>query len=454
MLGLVLGVDLNMYNIPLIFFLLRFCFLLIWRFLINCVEIHEIVFLNSNIITLLTPEELRLVAINRGAEPSRIALSIKAAADVRPSVVAQQVDAYNRLVAKVPSWAKHEGLQFPFPVAIQQCSSEPLARFRQNLIEGDSLVDLTGGLGVDCFFMGQGMSRAVYVDASPDAVDAARHNFGVLGASNTDFVCSTAEEFLENSEASSVKFDNIFIDPSRRSSSGGRVFKLEDCSPDVTTIAPLMLRVADTVYIKLSPLLDISQVISRLPCVSDVYAIGHASECKDLLVVLKAGLDVHSEPVIHAQMLSDDGGPVSPVSYCAGEEKRCVTRMAERLPSVGEKLFVPSPAVMKAAPFSLLTNLYDVEMLGCGTHVYVGHKDITDFPGRRFEIVAVYDLSKRSIGELRKAFPSAAVAVRNFPMSADELRKKLKIGESSMIFLFGVSAYGGKQLLLVCHKLS
>ena len=403
---------------------------------------------------MLTPEELRLVAVNRGAEPSRIALSVKAAADVRPMVVAQQVDAYNRLVSKVPTWAKQDGLQFPFPVAIQQCSSEPLARFRQKIIEGESLADLTGGLGVDCYFMGRNMRRVVYVDAHPDAVEAVRHNYSVLGVSNTDFVNSTAEEFLKTWEEASVRFDNIFIDPSRRSSSGGRVFRLEDCSPDVTTIAPSMLRVADTVYIKLSPLLDISQVISQLPCVSDVYAIGHATECKDLLVVLKSGQDAHSEPIIHAQMLSDDGEPVSPISFCQSEEKSAVARLADHLPSVGEKIFVPSPAVMKAAPFSLLTNIYDLVMLGSGTHIYLGQNDIADFPGRRFVIVGVFDLSKSSVGELRKAYPTAAVAVRNFPMSADVLRKKLKIGESSQNFLFGVSAASGKPQLIVCHKLS
>ena len=403
---------------------------------------------------MLTPEELRLVAVNRGAEPSRIALSVKAAADVRPMVVAQQIDAYNRLVSKVPTWAKQDGLQFPFPVAIQQCSSEPLARFRQKIIEGESLADLTGGLGVDCYFMGRNMRRVVYVDAHPDAVEAVRHNYSVLGVSNTDFVNSTAEEYLKACEEASVRFDNIFIDPSRRSSSGGRVFRLEDCSPDVTTIAPSMLRVADTVYIKLSPLLDISQVISQLPCVSDVYAIGHATECKDLLVVLKSGQDAHSEPIIHAQMLSDDGEPVSPISFCQSEEKSAVARLADHLPSVGEKIFVPSPAVMKAAPFSLLTNIYDLVMLGSGTHIYLGQNDIADFPGRRFVIVGVFDLSKSSVGELRKAYPTAAVAVRNFPMSADELRKKLKIGESSQNFLFGVSAASGKPQLIVCHKLS
>ena len=403
---------------------------------------------------MLTPEELRLVAVNRGAEPSRIALSVKAAADVRPMVVAQQVDAYNRLVSKVPTWAKQDGLQFPFPVAIQQCSSEPLARFRQKIIEGESLADLTGGLGVDCYFMGRNMRRVVYVDAHPDAVEAVRHNYSVLGVSNTDFVNSTAEEYLKTCEEASARFDNIFIDPSRRSSSGGRVFRLEDCSPDVTTIAPSMLRVADTVYIKLSPLLDISQVISQLPCVSDLYAIGHATECKDLLVVLKSGQDAHSEPIIHAQMLSDDGEPVSPISFCQSEEKSAVARLADHLPSVGEKIFVPSPAVMKAAPFSLLTNIYDLVMLGSGTHIYLGQNDIADFPGRRFVIVGVFDLSKSSVGELRKAYPTAAVAVRNFPMSADELRKKLKIGESSQNFLFGVSAASGKPQLIVCHKLS
>lgn len=368
-------------------------------------------------------------------------------------MVAQQVDAYNRLEGKVPAWASYDGLVFPFPVAIQQCSSEPLARFRKALAaDAKTVIDLTGGLGVDCYFMGQGKERVAYVDASEEAVSAAKHNFAILGVKNTVFVNQTAEKYVDLLIETGGKADLIFIDPSRRGAHGERVYKLQDCAPDVTRLAPLMVKVADRVMIKLSPLLDISQTLTQLPNATDIYAIGHGSECKDIVVCLAANSEGGGCPTVHAVTLNDDGAPTTHISFTHREEHAAVCNVATTSPTTGDYIFVPSAAIMKAGPFNILSAQYGAKLIARDTHIYCSDTDIADFPGRRFKVSGAFDLSKRSIAELRKTTASASIAVRNFPLTTDALRKKLKLGESSEHFLFGVTDCDGRPLLLLCAK--
>lgn len=402
---------------------------------------------------MLTDEERRLVAENRGHDPAKLALSLRGSAVVRPALVAQQVDAYNRLGGKVPSWAGYDGLEFPFPVAIQQCSSEPLARFRKALAgDAKSVIDLTGGLGVDCYFMGQGRESVTYVDASSEAVSAAQWNFAILGVRNTAFVNQTAEKYVDLLVEQGRRADLIFIDPSRRGVNGERVYKLQDCAPDVTKLAPLMMEVADRVMVKLSPLLDISQTLAQLPNATDIYAIGHGGECKDIVVCLAANSKDCDSQTIHAVTLNDDGQCATHIRFSRSEECATVGDIATSAPTAGDYLFVPSAAIMKAGPFNILSAQYGAKLIARDTHVYTSDADIVDFPGRRFKVTGAFDLSKRSIAELRKTTGSASIAVRNFPLAADALRKKLKLGESSEHFLFGVTGSDGRPLMLLCAK--
>ncbi len=402
---------------------------------------------------MLTEEEQKLVSENRGKDPARIALSVRPSETVRPSVVAQQVDAYNRLADKVSTWAKKDGLLFPFPVAIQQCSSEPLARFRESLTWGcDTLIDLTGGLGVDCYFMGLEKSHVTYVDKSPEAVEAAKHNYEILGVTNTTFVNSSAEDYIKKCIKEGITADVVFVDPSRRSQTGERVFMLNECSPDVSELCPQLLKIGKKVIIKLSPLLDISLTTSQLSNVVDVYVIGYGPECKDLMVCLKAEIDEDRERLVHAVAINKNGELVSDIAFSPQEEKEVKAELLPRLPYPGERLYVPHAAVMKAGPFATLGQMFELKMLGNGTHIYTSQFDVPSFPGRKFVVEGIYDLSKQSLKKLREVTTSASIAVRNFPLTAEALRKKIKFGESSAHFLFGVTAYGGQQVLILCTK--
>ena len=391
-----------------------------------------------------TPDEQKLIWEFRGQEPHGVALRLRKSHTVRPSFVAEQVGGWNRLAVKVPMWAEHDGLYFPFPVAIQQCSSEAVARWRAGLVGGGSLLDLTGGLGVDCFFMGRNAESVTYVDADARAVAAAQNNFSRLGVTNTSFVCSTAEDFLTTSNA---HYDTIFIDPSRRSNDGGRVFRVADCSPDVEKWAGRMLELADVVIIKLSPLLDVSLLVGQLPSVADVYALGAGGECKDLVVRLMRGCV--GEPRLHAVSVSD-GGEGEDFAFTKREEEEAEPCVAD---AIADYLFEPSPQFMKMSPFKLLGQRYGVRALSSSTHIFTNSADVPYFPGRRFRVEAVYENGKKGFAALKKATDRAAIAVRNFPISAEALRAKLKMKEDDSSFVFGVTLKSGEQKLVLCRRL-
>lgn len=391
-----------------------------------------------------TPDERKLIWEFRGKEPHGVALRLRKSDTVRPSFVAEQIGGWNRLTAKVPSWAGCEGLLFPFPVAIQQCSSEAVARWRSSLVSGGRHVDLTGGLGVDCFFMGGKAESVTYVDADERAVAAALHNFSLLGVTNTTFICKTAEDFLTDS---GFHFDSIFIDPSRRSPSGGRVFRIADCAPDVEQWAARMLEVADVVLIKLSPLLDVSIILRQLPCVTDIYALGANGECKDLVVRLSQ--DRTGEARCHAVAVADDGTGQD-FHFLKSEEDAAPQEIADGILSY---IFEPSPQLMKMSPFKLIGSRYGVRPLSAATHVFTSDVDVPDFSGRRFRVEAVFDSGKKGIAALRKSTGSASIAVRNYPIGAEALRSKLKMKEDDNTFVFGVTLGGGEQKLVLCHRL-
>lgn len=394
----------------------------------------------------ISKAEADLVRKFSGQDPRSVALRLKRTDDVRPNVVAEQVDGANRLRTKVPSWHSVGGLLFPFPVAIQQCSSEEVARWRSSLVVGDSLVDLTGGLGVDCFFMGQGVRSVTYVDADWRAVEAARRNFASLGRADVRFVRSTAEDYLEALSASGQRVGTLFVDPSRRTTAGGRLVRVSDCSPDVSRLADKMLAAADVVLVKLSPLLDVSSLLTQLPGVSDVYAVGCAGECKDLVVRMSARKTV-SLPTMHAVYI---GGAAEEFSFSQDDERGAVASFA--IPQPGWHLFEPNPTLMKMGPFKLIGERFGARAISASSHLYVAEADIPFFPGRRFRIDAVYDGGRGGRKVLRSDVSHASVAVRGFPMSAEALRSQLRLKDGGGAYVFGVTTDNGDLRLALCHR--
>ena len=144
------------------------------------------------------------------------------------------------------------------------------------------MVDLTGGMGVDCYFLSQQFQSTAYVEKLPHLVELAKHNFAILNP-KVEVYNDDAEAFLKQMPS----VDVIYIDPARRDTKGQKTVSIHDCTPDVSLLQQNLFGKAHQVLIKLSPMLDISLALSDLQHVKSVHVVSVANECKELLFLLE-----------------------------------------------------------------------------------------------------------------------------------------------------------------------
>ena len=353
----------------------------------------------------------------------------------------QQIEGRQTARRKLPAWAANDGIVYPPHLSLEQCSSEATARYKASLVSGDSLVDLTAGFGVDCYFMAQAFRHAVAVELQHHLCEIAKYNFHLLNCDKIEVINGDAETYLNQMKPTDV----IFIDPARRDTAGRRTYGIADCTPDVTHLAPTLLEKARTVMIKLSPMLDISQVIATLPCVTDVHIVSVAGECKELLVLMSA--TSIGNVVIHC---INDG---KTFDFHCNDEVGNITFWNEQC-ETARFVYEPNASIMKAGCFNQVANHYGVTPVSSDSHLFVSDKCVDELPGRTFVIDAITMMNK---GELKKSLEGithANVAVRNFPMRADELQKRLRLKDGGNTFIFGTTTASGRHIIMLCHKIS
>ncbi len=329
---------------------------------------------------------------------------------------------------------------FPTALSAEQCTSDILADFHASLIRpGDTLLDLTCGLGIDVYHAACRASEVTAVDMNPEITEAVIHNAAALGHDNITAVTADCREFIKNTDK---HYDVVFIDPARRGTNGERIYRLADCSPDVTSMLGDIAAVSNRLIVKASPMLDITQVLRELPDTTDIYVTGTSTECKEIVADITFDNRHSSEPVIHVMT------PLYDFSFTQSEEASATPDY--ELPAAGEYLYEPGAAVMKAAPFRLLSQRYGLKKLHPNTHLYHSAARITDFPGDTWHIDRVADFSSHEIKAISRQYDRLNIATRNFDMPADTLRKKLKVKDGGTQRLIAATlADNSKAMLLL-----
>ena len=282
-------------------------------------------------------------------------------AKVDMTLALRQIEARQLLRKKVPSWSANDELLFPARLSIEQCSSEATAQYKASLMQGTTFADLTGGLGVDCFFISQYFQHADYVEASPELCVLAEHNFVALGVSETRNLtihCASAEDYL----CHCTPLDCIFIDPARRDTHGRKVVSIADCTPNIVELQELMFQKTRRIMVKLSPMLDISQALKELKHVKEVHVVAVENECKELLFIMEPEFD--GEPVFTCVNLHSDQPSVS---FTQEEERTASLQLAEE---PRHYLYEPNTAIMKGGCYRLLTQRLDLLKLHRNSHLY------------------------------------------------------------------------------------
>ena len=359
-----------------------------------------------------------------------------------------------KLREKVPQWYAVPSLRFPLRVSGEQCSSAETARYKAAVAAASAkgcLADLTGGLGVDSWAFAQVFDRVLYNEMRPELANAARHNFAALGLSSVTVSCAELVAGKLPLILGSFHPDILFLDPARRASDGRKVFRLEDCQPDVLQLLPELLSACPLVLLKLSPMADISLVCKQLGCVKAVHVVGAEGECKELLLLLERDyvgpytLTVYSNGAVAEITKTSDpvGGDVLP-------DPSVVMPVPDRASPAW--LFEPGKALLKAGAFTWPCR-FGLQKLGLHTHAYVSAQPVETLRpfGKWYQILEVVALNNRSGKELGKKYPRAEVTARNLPLTSEQLRAKLGVKSGGAVHIFGLHTdTPSANLIFVC----
>lgn len=350
-----------------------------------------------------------------------------------------------KAAAKMPEWADAEGLEFPGALCLEQCSSSATAIFKASLLpEGARIADLTGGLGVDSWAFAARAEAVLHIERNPELSAAAGRNFQRLGTGNISTLCTeilpqTAEEWIESLRG--FHPDWIYMDPARRDGCGRKVFLLEDCSPDVLTLIPLLRPICSRFMIKLSPMADISMLCEKLPC-REIHIVSLAGEVKELLCIIDSAAQETTDIVV------DDVAQGECLRFTAGEETAAGSRWSDADALSGSYLLEPAAALLKAGAFKLPCQRFGIGKLDVSTHLYTSAEPIPSPLFKTFRISEVLPLNKASMKDVGKRYPRAEVTARNIPMTSDELRVRTGCRTGSSTHIFGCTIRGARYLLV------
>jgi len=377
--------------------------------------------------------------------------------EVDLTLALQQIAGRQTARRKLPTWADVQGVVYPPHLNMEQCSSEQTARYKASLLTGGQrYVDLTGGFGVDFYFMSQGYQERCYVEQDSALCALAEHNFQQLGLS-----CSvnrgTASVYLTEMKG---RADVIYLDPARRDVHGARTYGIADCTPNVLELLPVLLKKSETIVLKLSPMLDWRKAVSDLGCVSEVHIVSVDNECKELLLIL------HKEvaPALQVVCVNNDSrfvfatslqssSPLLTELESAPYGNRVCSLRNFSCPLAGFFLYEPNASVMKAGCFDELSQRFAVCQVSDNSHLFLSTAEVTGFPGRRFQIETITTMNKKELKTTLAGIQQANIAVRNFPLTVQQLRQKLKIKDGGDVYIFATTLQNGEHKLFICRKI-
>lgn len=451
----------------------------------------------------LTEQTADFVAAHRTEDVRQLALKAKRVEGLDLPLALDQIAGWQSACKKLPQWASCEGIIYPPHISMEQCSSQFTAQYKSEiaqtlltpavtvrarmsdsaesdnqttksepqlsdsgesdtqetktgvrvsdspesdtLVARSSMVDLTGGFGVDFSYLARGFSQATYVERQRHLCDLAEHNMAALGLDQARIVCGDGVEYLRQMDP----VDFIYLDPARRDEHGSRTYAIEDCTPNVLELRDLLLAKSQCTLVKLSPMLDWRKAVADFDgTVREVHIVATGNECKELLLVL--GQQVHEEPSAPRVFCVNDN---QRIDYDSAAYTQGLRIGGKPLPEAKNYLYEPNASIMKAGCFDLVEERFGVTQVGPSSHLFVSATPVADFPGRGFAIEAIGGMNKKDIKRLLNGTKQANIAVRNFPLTAPQLRKKLKLADGGPVYLFGTTMQGCDHVLLRTSKI-
>ena len=372
------------------------------------------------------------------ANISKLALSKNPFPEIDWKEIINQIVSKNKSKSKLTTWFTTEGIYFPPSISIEQTSSEITAKYKTDLLSGKSIIDLTGGFGVDCYYFSKKFEKVVHCEKNVELSEIVKHNYKKLKVDNIECKAQNSTEVLTDSD---TNFDWIYIDPSRRSDIKGKVFLLKDCLPNVPANLDLYFSKSKNILIKTAPILDITAGINELNHIKSIHIIAIDNEVKELLWILEKDYSGKIEITsVNIQKEKTDSN-----SFVFGQN----TPTTFDLPNMF--LYEPNAPLLKSGCSDNLSKTLNVDKLHPHSHLFTNLK-LIEFPGRRFMIEAVIPFKK---DELKKHIEGKKmnITTRNFPLTVEEIRKKYKIAEGGNVYTFFTTNINDEKIVLICNKI-
>lgn len=387
---------------------------------------------------ILTPAIQEFIDANLKTETATLLFKKHQFDDVSIKEIIEQIEAKKKCEKKLPSWFKTPHIYYPNKLNIEQTSSEITAQYKSVLCSGSTLLDITGGFGVDCYFFAKHFKHVTHCEINEQLSQIVQHNLKQLKVNNIECHAKSGIDYLKEADK---QFDCIYIDPSRRDDEKNRVFFLKDCEPNVPHFLNLFFKYANTVIIKTSPLLDISSGINDLHSIKTIHCVAVNNDVKELLWVLEKNYTV----AIDIQTANIKKDKTETFSFSLDTSDATHTTYSTPL----SYLYEPNAAIMKSGGFLQVAEQLDVKKLHINSHLYTNDL-LIDFPGRTFKIEQCLPFNKK---QLKKTLPKKAnITTRNFPNTVAQLRKLFNIKDGGNVYLFFTTTKDNEKVVLVCSK--
>ncbi len=353
--------------------------------------------------------------------------------------LANQIIAKQKSKHKLPSWFNTSNIFYPSKLNIEQTSSEITANYKLRLINGKSIIDLTGGFGVDSFYFSKTFDQVIHCEIDEYLSEIANHNFNKLQNNNIKTVSTNGIEFLINTNNN---YDFIYADPCRRNDKKGKVFLFRDCLPNIPDNLDLLFSKSNNVLIKSSPILDISQAINELEHVKEVHILAVKNEVKELLFLLEKSYD--DKVLISTHNITKDTTDV--FSFIKNDETNAIYDFPKKY------IYEPNAAILKSGGFQQVSIKFDISKLHQNSHLYTSEKFIEKFPGRSFKILNSFLYNKKTFRKYIPQKTKANITTRNFPKTVEQIRKETKLLDGGDKYLFFTTNIAHKLIVIECEK--
>ncbi|WP_411768759.1 THUMP-like domain-containing protein [Winogradskyella sp. A3E31] len=350
----------------------------------------------------------------------------------------EQIEAKKKCEKKLPTWFSTEQIYYPNKLNIEQTSSEITANYKASLVSGQSLIDTTGGFGVDTYHFAKQVKSVTHCEINETLSQIATHNFQQLGAKNIKCTANNGIEYLKEYDQ---LYHWLYVDPSRRDDLKQKVFLISDCTPNLKKCNRLFLKYAKNVMVKTSPLLDISLTIKDLEFTKEIHVIAVNNEVKELLFILERDYTLNPEiKTINLQKNKEQR-----FNFHFENEAEAISSFSLPL----HFLYEPNSAILKAGGFKIISQKLGVLKIHQHSHLYTS-KTLKEFPGRRFKIENVIPFNKNQFSKLKIA--KANITTRNFPISVHDIRKKFNVKDGGSVYLFFTTNCNDEKIIIVTSR--